>query len=278
MKSRQVGPLPISCNTKLESLDWMYNGPNGATVLLNGGFMDSVRSAAVDKVVAATMSSIADITQDLTELVYYGSGDPRSTAVYFMTNPFSTDGTTGVVWTPWRRAGLASYGQPSDLYISFDISGNDPSLFHFRMLVYNLKVYKTLEAFRAAWEAGEIEKTPPPAANADFLKKDRKGTKRELEDRMAPTVLALDGNRFRVDKENKYVEYLGWKFYIAFDRDVGISFYDIKLREERILYELAMQDAIAQYSGNNPFQAGTAYMDRFYGIGLQAGRLIPGYD
>jgi primary-amine oxidase len=39
-----------------------------------------------------------------------------------------------------------------------------------------------------------------------------------------------------------------------------------------------LEDAIAQYSGNNPFQAGTAYMDRYYGIGAQVGRLIPGYD
>tara|TARA_R110002060_G_scaffold27409_1_gene37282 strand:- start:301 stop:657 length:357 start_codon:yes stop_codon:yes gene_type:complete len=37
-------------------------------------------------------------------------------------------------------------------------------------------------------------------------------------------------------------------------------------------------DAIAQYSGNNPFQAGTAYNDRFYGIGGLMNRLIPGYD
>lgn len=37
-------------------------------------------------------------------------------------------------------------------------------------------------------------------------------------------------------------------------------------------------DAIAQYNGNNPFQSGTAYNDRFYGIGGLSGRLIPGYD
>lgn len=37
-------------------------------------------------------------------------------------------------------------------------------------------------------------------------------------------------------------------------------------------------DAVAQYAGNNPFQASTAYMDRFYGIGSSAIRMIPGYD
>lgn len=37
-------------------------------------------------------------------------------------------------------------------------------------------------------------------------------------------------------------------------------------------------DAVAQYSGHNPFQSSTAYMDRFYGIGACSIRMIPGYD
>lgn len=146
-----------------------------------------------------------------------------------------------MIWTPWRRAGLAPYDQPSDLYVSFDISGTDPSLYHVRKLVYDLKVYETLDDFRAAWAVGEVVKTPPPTTDTEFLRKDRKGALRDLETRLAPTVLSLDGKRFKVDKENQYVEYLGWKFYIRFDRDVGIQFYDIKLKDERILYELSLQ-------------------------------------
>ncbi|VUC20205.1 unnamed protein product [Clonostachys rosea] len=272
-----AGPLPISCNTTLQPLDYFYNGPNGPSVLLNGGFIDKVRKAAIDTAVAKAMSQIADITADLIDVVYYGSNDPRSTAAYYVQNPFSTDGTTGVIWTPWRRTGLAPYDQPSDLYVSFDIAGTDPSLYHLRKLVYNLKVYETVEEFRSEWESGKMVKTPAPAKDANFLRKDRRGTIRELEDRLAPTVLTLD-KRYKIDKENHYIEYLGWKFYMRYDKDVGIQFYDIKLKDERILYELSLQDAIAQYAGNNPFQAGTAYMDRYFGIGLQAGRLIPGYD
>lgn len=73
----------------------MYNGPNGASILLNGGFVDSVRSAAIDGVVAEAMSSIADITADLVDFEYHGRGNESSTAAYFVQNPFSTDGTTG---------------------------------------------------------------------------------------------------------------------------------------------------------------------------------------
>jgi primary-amine oxidase len=207
---------------------------------LNGGFIDKVRKAAIDSAVAKAMSQIADITADLIDVVYYGSSDPRSTAAYYVQNPFSTDGTTGVIWTPWRRAGLAPYDQPSDLYVSFDIAGTDPSLYHIRKIVYNLKVYETVEEFRSAWESGNMFKSPAPAKDADFLRKDRRGTIRELEDRLAPTVLTLD-KRYKIDKENKYIEYLGWKFYMRYDKDVGIQFYDIKLKDERIMYELSLQ-------------------------------------
>ncbi|KAM0277445.1 hypothetical protein ACHAQH_005810 [Verticillium albo-atrum] len=110
--------------------DYMYNGVNGAKVLLNGGFADRVRSAAIDAVVVEAMSNIVDITIDLVDLAYYGSDDPRTNATtYLLQNPYSTDDT-------------------------------------------------------------------------EVLKKDSEGPIRELEDRLAPTVLALDGKRSKVDKEN----------------------------------------------------------------------------
>jgi primary-amine oxidase len=187
------------------------------------------------------MSSIADITLDLVGFAYYGADDERTNGTYFLTNPFSTDGTTARIWTPWRRAGLAPYDQPSDLYTGFDVSGTDPSLYKLTMIVYNLKIYHSVKEFRAAYKAGKIVKTPPPTTHTDFLKKDRKGPVRELETRFAPTVLSLDGKRFKVDHNNKYLEYLGWTFYTRFDKDVGIQFYDIKFKDERIMYELSLQ-------------------------------------
>ncbi|TLD30725.1 hypothetical protein PspLS_03075 [Pyricularia sp. CBS 133598] len=274
-----VGPLPVdNTTTKIQPLDFIYNGANGASILFNGRFFDTPRRKAVDPFVAKFMTEIADITNDLVGFAYYGGSDNRTTAETFYGNPSSTDGTTGVLWLPFRRKGLASYDKPSNLYVSIDISGTDPSLYKMRMIVYDLVIYKSVEEFREAWTAGKIKKTPAPPADESFLRKDRIGDKRKLEDRMAPTIVEPEGKRYAVDTENRYVEYLGWSFYTRFDRDVGVQFYDIKFKGERIMYELSLQDAIAQYAGNNPFQAGTAYMDRFYGIGAQVGRLIPGYD
>lgn len=288
----QVGPLPISSKTIIQNLDYIYS--RAARFPFNGRIADGPRGKAIDTIVASTMSSIADITLNLTGLVYYGASDERSNSEYFIQNPTSLDGTKASFWAPWRRAGLASYDQPSDLYVNFDVSGSDASTYKMQMIVYDLIVYTTIKDFRDAFEAGKINKTPNPSSDTAFLRKNRKGPVREMENRFAPTILPLGGKRYKVDEESRYIEYMGWKFYTAFTRDVGIKFFDVKYKDERVLYELSLQgrwthstlispankssDAVAQYAGNNPFQAGTAYNDRFYGIGGQTARLVPGYD
>ncbi|KAF2415597.1 copper amine oxidase [Tothia fuscella] len=246
--ARVVGPILIDATTQIRELDYIYNGVNGARIPFNGRYGDGVRSKAIESIVVKTMSSLADITIDLCGFAYYGAADERTNASYFAHSPGSLDGSSAMIWTPWRRAGLAPYTQPSDLYVSFDVSGTDSSLYFMRMIVYNLVVYTSLDDFREAWTSGNITKTPPPP----------------------------EGKRYKVDNDNKYVEYLEWSFYTRFNRDVGIQFFDIKYKGERILYELSLQDAIAQYAGNNRFQASTGYNDRYYGIGADIGRLIPG--
>lgn len=199
------------------------------------------RAAAVEELVAREMTAIADITLDLLGLAYYGMADSRTTLTYFLTNPFSMDGTKALGWSSWRRRRLAPYEQQTDLQIRWDISGTDPSLYSLNMVVYNNVVYKGAAEFRAAWVAGKIEKRPLMPEDSSFIRKDRKGPVRDLEDRMAPVIVEPEGKRYKIDAENKYFEYLGWKFYVRVDKDVGVQFYDVKFKDERILYELSMQ-------------------------------------
>ncbi|KXJ88365.1 copper amine oxidase [Microdochium bolleyi] len=275
-----VGPLPISAETTMKPLDYFYNGVNGPKVLFNGAHHDGPRAAAIDKFIAKEMTAMADITLDVFGLAFYGTEDNRTTFSYFVTNPYSRDGTQGLGWSMWRRGGntIASYAQPTDLNIRWEIGGTDPSLYKLDMIVYDNKIYRSAAEFRSAWKAGDLTIRPKLTGDSAYVYKDRKGPVRDLENRMAPTTIEPDGKRYKLDTKNKYIEYMGWKFYTRFDHDVGLQFYDVKFKDERVLYELSMQDAIAQYAGNQPFQGSTAYMDRHYGIGSLLNRLIPGYD
>lgn len=58
----------------------------------------------------------------------------------------------------------------------------------------------------------------------------------------------------------------------------GITFHDIRFRNERVIYELALQDAYASYSGTTPIQALSQYSDAGWGMGYSNFKLIPGVD
>jgi len=56
----------------------------------------------------------------------------------------------------------------------------------------------------------------------------------------------------------------------------GISLHDVRFKGERVVYELAMQEALAHYSGPNQYQNWASYLD--VSIGFTEFNLIPGYD
>jgi primary-amine oxidase len=65
---------------------------------------------------------------------------------------------------------------------------------------------------------------------------------------------------------------------MAFTRALGLFFYDIKYKSERVLYELSLQEAAAQYAGFQPKVANTVYQDTYYSIGTYSATLLEGFD
>ena len=48
---------------------------------------------------------------------------------------------------------------------------------------------------------------------------------------------------------------------------MGLNLWDIRFKDDRIIYELTPQEAMAQYSGLDPRQSSTVYLDRAFGMG-----------
>lgn len=91
-------------------------------------------------------------------------------------------------------------------------------------------------------------------------------------------MIAPGGQRFAVDEERQYVSWMDYTFYYTFRRDSGLRLFDIKYKNETIIYELGLNEALAHYAGNDPVQSGTAYLDTYYGFGPYAFELVPDYD
>ncbi|KAJ4399033.1 hypothetical protein N0V91_009729 [Didymella pomorum] len=276
-----IGPLPVTESTTVRKLDYLYNGGSGGSVPYNSRYFDGPRSSATDPLVASIMGNISDITAALFQgLVYFGSGDERTTLSSTSGTPNSFDGTQAFRNIMFRIPGPASYMTPLDFFLLIDCTGTDASLYSLKGFVTSEKFYPTIEALRTAFDAGELSQEYDQTLDADWALVDYKPElgQRALEDRLAPATLEIGGKRYRVDETNQYVEYMGWSFYIAFTRTLGVMFYDIRFKGERIIYELSMQEATAQYGGNQPKAANTVYHDTYYSLGAEMGTLVEGYD
>lgn len=245
-----IGPLPVSAKTTIEKLDYIYNGGSGGSVPFNARYFDGPRSAASEPLIASIMTNISDITSALFQgAAYYGSRDERTTLSSTSGTPLSFDGTKCFRNIMFRFPGPASYMTPLDFFLLIDCTGTDPSHYFLKGFVTNEKFFPTISDLRTAFEAGELAMEYNQTKDADWALVDYKPEMgvRDLEERLAPSTIELGGKRYRLDKENQYVSYMGWTFYMSFSRTLGIMFYDIKFKGERILYELSMQEATAQY-------------------------------
>ncbi|WWC71351.1 uncharacterized protein I206_105306 [Kwoniella pini CBS 10737] len=166
---------------------------------------------------------------------------------------------------------------PQGLYMQFDITGRDSSKWFLMGILYGDEYYQSVDEFRSAWKASSFEKYTPNMPGK-WINTDQTGKKLCLEEEAPPMSVQPGGQRFKVDEDNKYVEWMDFTFYLTFTRDTGMRLYDIRYKGQRIIYELGLQEAIAHYAGNDPVQSGTSYMDTYYGFGPYAFSQVPGYD
>jgi primary-amine oxidase len=104
-----------------------------------------------------------------------------------------------------------------------------------------------------------------PNMGGDWVTTDKAGPDLPFDNLPPPVQIQPAGQRFAVDEEQKYVEWGDFSFYLTFTRDTGMRLFNIKYKNDTILYELGLQEAIAHYAGNDPVQSGIGYLDSYYG-------------
>ena len=143
--------------------------------------------------------------------------------------------------------------------------------------LYNDTLYKTTKDFTEAWEQGLLPKFSA-SIDGDWAHSGHRGDVLPLDNLPPPLAVAPSGSRYSYDEDAMYFEWMGFSFYLAFSSETGMSFHDIRHKRERIIYELAFQEALAHYAGTDPVQSTTSFLDSSYGMGDLAIELIPGYD
>lgn len=156
--------------------------------------------------------------------------------------PLSYDGSWRRSWLELRRNLPGFWLRPVDMYIyvrpcserrpsgqvltvQVDMTGTDVSKFRVLRLMHNNVVYDTIEAFLAAWQRGECVRALPDPS--DWSSRAVRGKVRDLDDRAGPRRVLVDGARFRVDREQDYITWMDWSFYLSFERDMGLHLWNM---------------------------------------------------
>lgn len=194
--------------------------------------------------------------------------------------------------------------------------------------MYNHQIFNSTAAFVAAYHDGTLARLPSrpdqDPSKTDYAWSTRRrpagAPVRDLDERPGPRSVAFGGARFRLDRAQQYVSWMGWSVYLGFDRDMGLSLWDVQFRGDRIAYEVRLllsPSALRELpltrvragsclrrrpsrstvrpvllflvrdetgltgrraAGNDPMQTTTAWLDRYFGMGLAVRDLLPGYD
>jgi primary-amine oxidase len=115
-------------------------------------------------------------------------------------------------------------------------------------VVYNHQVFDSVDDFVSAYKNGTLVRMAKSTNEKDERPVDRSWSSRQrpitpeggrdLDNLPGPRSISLAGLRFRVDREAQYISWMGWGFYLGFDREMGMSLWDVRFKNERIAYEV----------------------------------------
>ncbi|KAJ6561792.1 amine oxidase catalytic domain-containing protein [Mycena capillaripes] len=251
----------------------------------------TMNATYTEKFFLKLITPLHNATQDLLGGVVRGrrEGSPlevpgvgESNLIFGASTPFSYDGSFRRMWLQLKKNTPGSFLKALDMYFYVDFTSMDPAEWYLIRMVYNRQVFATTEEFLEAYSNGTLKRSSRPDAptveEESWSGRERKGTPRDLDERAGPRQVSFNGPRYRVDEAEQWVTWMGWAFYLSFARDMGLSLWDVRFRGERILYEVAPQEALAVYSGSDPHQGSTVFLDGGFGMGRATRALIKGYD
>lgn len=273
IKTLLVGPLPVSSNTKIENLaEKIYHN---SEIPWNAKTSHPGEDRERTNVISATFGAISDALKDLL-------GVPWSLSNYDTgLLPNNGDGSYRHPWVElmFTTNDSSMWFAYTGLFAQFDFSNQDASKWKLLKLVYENKKWTSTDSFMQDFKSGKIKSSPQLSRNeTQWALRSVKGNVRDLEDLPAPITYSPSGLRYRVDKDERYVTWLDWSFYISYSPEQGVMLYDVKFKDERIAYEISLQEAISNYGGADPLQAYTAYLDRGFGMGTSITPLVKNYD
>jgi primary-amine oxidase len=101
------------------------------------------------------------------------------------------------------------------VYFRNDITGRDESQWALTHILYADEIYSSIDEFRAAWQSPDFKKMTVNKLG-DWIDVKNTGEELPLESLAPPQEVLTSGQRFKVDEEEKYVEWMDFTFFITY--------------------------------------------------------------
>ncbi|XP_053322032.1 amiloride-sensitive amine oxidase [copper-containing] [Spea bombifrons] len=168
--------------------------------------------------------------------------------------------------------------QPIGFEILLNHRSTNPELWTVEKLWYNGQYFDSVEEMVLKYERNEFAKIrlPDDEESERFSSYYPRGEYKTRSDINGPKVCEPEGKRYRV--LGNYVEYAGWSFAFRIRLTAGLQIFDVQYNNERIAYEVSLQEAISFYSGSSAASLQTKYIDSGWGMGSSNYELAKGID
>lgn len=269
-----AGPLPITKETHILPLSYVFN--NGRNYVRNP-VQDFY---AIMEFGLSIAHNLSDITEELlgARVNLDDHTDPNGLLCWPRGSRVERGGLS--LWFQMFKPGMSSGARtllPQGIYAKVNAASTDINDWTAGQIYYNGVLYDNEHEFRTALQNGKVLRTP---RNMDGSWTDTEDFDSEPAGRELPPPVSVQpyGPRYRLDREQQFISWFGFEFYITTAQATGLTLFDIRFKGERVMYELGLQEALAHYAGDDPMQGGLEFLDSFFGMGKSMYELVPGYD
>lgn len=164
---------------------------------------------------------------------------------------------------------------PVGLELLVDHSSLDMSNWKVPKVFYNGQYYNGLAELEQEFVQNRVHvaKVKEVSSDGKFSSLNPKGPTLESS---PPLYYEPCGPRYSI--RNNQVVSSSWSFAFRMDVNRGPQIYDVRFKDQRIVYELSVQDAMSVYGSNCPCGMSTRYQDASFGIGRFMYSLVQGVD
>lgn len=283
-----MGPLPATNVSSTRPLTYPFNNDTPGKTRVSSVFAGDINSffvqfaTSIDDIatelwntVRRNFSDSCRLTNICLQTILEGGFGPRLGSIIW-----EEDGTQSV-WATFLGPESTGFGSssilPLGVFVRFDVTSRNWEDWNATAWYYRGTFYDSTDAFREAVLSPGFEK-PTQNVDGSWTSTDKQGDSLPLEELPPPVSVSQGQRRFSIDFEESFVTWIDFSFFLATSTDQALSLYNINYKGKRIIYELALQEALAHYAGSDPVMSETLYFDTLDGMGASLVPLVSGYD